>query len=207
MYLKGYGLWLCGKVGTGKTLFFRMLKPMRVAVRQTGTPPRIAIFPLLRTLGMSVDDLNAILDEHQYDELVLDDAGAEPLFNFYGDKMEILPYILDKRMESPCRTHMTGNLTPKEMGRRYGARVADRFVEMFSYHQFGGASHRTLRPNADIRRAQVAALAAMKPKDDDFLPGGLPPPDENARNRATGTPTINPQGKNGETIAPEARSA
>ena len=146
-------------------------------------------------------------DEHRYDELVLDDAGAEPLFNFYGDKMEILPYILDKRMESPCRTHMTGNLTPKEMGRRYGARVADRFVEMFSYHQFGGTSHRTLRPNADIRRAQVAALAAMKPKDGDFLPSGLTPPDENAQNRATGTPRINPQGENGETTAPEARSA
>jgi len=195
-YMRGYGLLLSGKVGTGKTMFFRLLKPTAVRVQQTGELPRIVIFSMVKTLGMTVDDLNGVLADHAYDELVLDDVGAEPVFNFYGGKMEILPYLLDRRMESPCRTHMTTNATHLELGRRYGARVMDRLIEMFARFEFKGPSRRTLKPNAAIRRAQVAA-ARNAPKGGAAGAGGLPQPDRNQKLGTQDAPRGNPQGENG----------
>lgn len=153
-YLKGYGIGLIGPVGTGKTMFFRVVRPLNVTVRETGKKPCIVVFGMARTLGMGVDELNDFLEEHKYDEVVLDDVGTEPLYNFYGEKMEILPYILDRRMESPCRTHMTSNLTIRDIGERYGVRVVDRINEMVSVHRLQGPSNRQLRPNLRINEAQ-----------------------------------------------------
>ncbi len=158
-YLQGYGLWLTGGVGTGKTAFFRHLAPPSIRLRSTGRPPSIAILPLVRTVEMGVDDVRSWLDEHNLDEVVLDDVGAEPVFNHFGGKFEILPYILDKRLGSPCRTHATSNLSAKALADRYrDARVIDRFAEMFARIDFGGPSLRRSRPNALIRSAQEAAL-------------------------------------------------
>ena len=155
-YLKGYGLWLSGGVGTGKTEFFRHLRPLAVPTRATGYPPQIVLFPLVQTVEMSVDDIRDWLNENRNAEVVLDDVGAEPVFNHFGGKFEILPYILDKRMESPCRTHATSNLSAKAMGERYhNVRILDRFAEMFVKVEFSGHSLRRSKPNAAIRKAQA----------------------------------------------------
>lgn len=169
LYLKGYGLWLSGDVGTGKTMFFQLLRPLNILLRRTGRAPAIVIFPMVRTLEMSVADIKEWLDENYYNEVVLDDVGAEPVFNHFGGKFDILPYILDKRLDSPCRTHATSNLKAKAMALRYNdERVLDRFAEMFVKVPFTGASFRRSQPNRLIRATQEAALRAKKPA----APGG-----------------------------------
>lgn len=158
-YLKGYGLYLCGKVGTGKTMFFRAVSPLPVAVRQTGEPPKIVVLPMSQTIGMSVEDIRDWLQDNRYNEVVFDDIGSEPVFNWYGEKFEILPYMIEKRMfDSPCRTHATGNLLPKDIAARYGVRVVDRFAEMFSIVEFTGRSRRRAEPNRGIRDEQDAVI-------------------------------------------------
>ena len=158
-YIQGYGLWLSGDVGTGKTMFFRHLHPLNVRIARSGRVPSVVIFPMVRTLEMGVAALRDWLDDNACNEVVLDDIGAEPVFNHFGGKFDILPYILDKRQESPCRTHATSNLNARAINARYGdERILDRFSEMFVQIPFKGQSMRRSRPNAAIRAAQEAFL-------------------------------------------------
>lgn len=157
-YLSGYGLWLHGKVGTGKTAFFRHLKPMRFGESEL-RPSRIVVWSMLTTLGADMDEIRGKLRECENDELVLDDVGSEPVFNFYGGKFEILPYVIERRMESSRRTHVTTNLTAKEIAARYGVRTLDRFAEMFAPIEFTGASRRTLKQNDYIVEVHARFMA------------------------------------------------
>lgn len=164
-YCKGYGLWLDGGVGVGKTMFFRCLRPFPL---KSGARPEIAILPMVRTIEMTVEEIREWLDFNRRNEVVLDDIGAEPVFNHFGGKFEILPYILDKRLDSPCRTHMTGNMDPRRVAERYGSRIIDRFAEMFTRVRFDGPSLRRPKPSANAllpskTALRVAATAANAP--------------------------------------------
>ena len=65
-------------------------------------------------------------------DILVDDVGAEPMLNHYGEKVELFPYILNARMaRRSCRTHITSNLGPSDILKRYDRRVADRFAQMF----------------------------------------------------------------------------
>ena len=193
LYIKGFGLWLSGDVGTGKTMFFRLLRPLDIRLRMTGRAPQIIIFPMVRTLEMSVDDIKDWLGDNFYNEVVLDDIGAEPVYNHFGGKFDILPYILDKRLESPCRTHATSNLKPKAMVERYDdKRIIDRFSEMFVKVPFTGPSLRHSKPNAVIRAAQ--ALAAKKSSE--RAPEVAATPQDTRRSNEK-PPSCAPDGQNG----------
>lgn len=197
LYLKGYGLWLDGGVGTGKTMFFRRMRPSNIPVKRTGEIPSIVVFSMPLTLGMDMDDVREFLEEHRYDELVLDDVGAEPVFNYFGGKMELLPYLLEKRMESPCRTHITTNLTPKALGERYGARTLDRVVGMFKRVTFTGKSHRAASPNTDILQAQLEVISRRQRVAATQKP---------ARSNET-APRSASRGRDGKTVGPDAANA
>lgn len=193
LYIRGFGLWLSGDVGTGKTMFFRLLRPLDIRLRRTGRAPNIVIFPMVMTLEMSVDDIKTWLGENFYNEVVLDDVGAEPVFNHFGGKFDILPYILDKRLDSPCRTHATSNLKPKAMVERYeDKRIIDRFAEMFVKVPFTGPSMRRSQPNAVIRAAQ--ALAAQKASE---RASGVAATPQEPRRSNEKPPSCAPGGQNG----------
>lgn len=193
MYIKGFGLWLSGDVGTGKTMFFKLLRPLNLRFRTTGQIPKIIIFPMVRTLEMSVDDIKEWLGENFYNEVVLDDVGAEPVYNHFGGKFDILPYILDKRLDSPCRTHATSNLKPKAMVERYDdKRILDRFSEMFVKIPFTGPSMRHSQPNAVIRAAQT--LATQKASECAVKVAATP---QDAHRSNEKPPSCAPGGQNG----------
>ena len=158
LYLAGYGLLLMGGVGTGKTYFFRTVGAV---LRSTGIP-RPAIFPMLDTVGRKVEDVREYFNEMAGQELVLDDIGAEPTFNEYGNRWDILPWLLEMRMAASGRTHFTTNLSPAELEKRYGARTVDRLHEMAASVAYTGKTNRRTRPNAGVVRAyeRAAKLAA-----------------------------------------------
>lgn len=80
--------------------------------------------------------------------VVIDDVGTEPLMKSYGQEAELFPYLLEKRMQlTGKRTHLTSNLGPQDIKKRYGERVADRFVQMFKMEPLKAKkSRRVLRP-------------------------------------------------------------
>ena len=127
-YLKGYNLWLCGNVGVGKTFFFQCMS--RIRVMRNMSP--IVKLSMLETQGWTMEDAAEwVRDMIEYNVLI-DDVGAEPKLNHYGEKVEVFPYLLEKRMQvSRLRTHLTSNLGPADILSRYERRVADRFVQMF----------------------------------------------------------------------------
>ena len=145
-YLQGYNLWLNGDCGTGKTLFFKRLNP------------RIKVFRMIDTTGISIDELREWMEDARNKEIMIDDIGVEPIFNYYGNRFEIFPWIVEKRLEVTARTHLTSNLTAKAMAERYGRRALDRLL-YFKKITFKGESKRTpLRKtagNADLRHSRL----------------------------------------------------
>lgn len=70
-----------------------------------------------------------------------DDLGTETSpSKAYGEEKNVLAEILMNRYESGLPfnyTHITTNLSPHDIGLKYGTRVRDRFREMFNLIQFG----------------------------------------------------------------------
>ena len=153
LYLAGYGLLLMGGVGTGKTYFFRVIGEAR-ARRGMARP---AIFTMMDTVGRKVEDVREYFNEMAGQEIVLDDIGAEPTFNEYGNRWDILPWLLEMHMAASGRTHFTTNLSPAELERRYGARTVDRLHEMAASVTYAGKSNRRTKPNAGAVRAYERA--------------------------------------------------
>lgn len=161
LYLAGYGLFLFGNVGTGKTFFFRAVGD----VLARNGKPRPVVYPMMDTVGQKVEDLRAFFMDAARDDVVLDDIGSEPTFNEYGNRWDVLPWLLEMRLASSGRTHFTTNLSPAELSKRYGARTVDRLHEMACDVTFKGKSNRRTKPNAGVVRAyEKAAREAAKRK-------------------------------------------
>lgn len=140
-YMRGYGLMLCGGVGTGKTMFFRSLKT------------RVEEVSPLRMMARRLDDIERDVDGLSGVEVLIDDIGAEPVYNNYGSRLDLLPWLVEARLSSPKRTHFTTNLKPNDLVKRYGVRVVDRLREMCRTFSLSGGSR---------RRTKVAAPEAGK---------------------------------------------
>jgi DNA replication protein DnaC len=143
-YLKGYNIWLCGNVGTGKTYFFETMSRVRA---DKGLDP-IRKLSMIETMGWTMDQAREWLDDSEGFDIVIDDVGTEPEMNNYGVRAELFPYILERRMGVwRRRTHMTSNLGPADILKRYDRRVADRFTEMFKLEKLESKkSRRHLSP-------------------------------------------------------------
>ncbi len=137
-YLQGYGLFIYGKVGTGKTFFFNSLN-------KTITKP-VLTFSMYDIFGKGETGIRQFIEDRNEYEMLIDDVGAEPTFNNYGVKFDALAYIIEMRMKSKYRTHFTTNLSIQEVATRYGARVIDRITEMCKSVEFTGPS---------LRRAKI----------------------------------------------------
>lgn len=177
LYMSGYSLFLHGGVGTGKTMFFKLLRDHK------GKP--IHIFPVYSIFGRSESEIAEIVSSLTNREIVIDDLGSEPLYNNYGVKFDILTYIITRRLDSPCRTHITTNLSKTDIAKRYGARIIDRLAEMCRAVELKGKSKRYPKPNRAVVRAlesyniaKSAANAATGGVQDKTRPS-IPPRTEN----------------------------
>jgi DNA replication protein DnaC len=151
LYLKGYNLWLVGNVGVGKTYFFDCLNKIR---RARGGDPIIKL-SMIETQGWTMEQAAEWARDYADYDVVIDDLGAEPLLNHYGEKIEVFPYLLEKRMNrTRRRTHMTSNLSAKDILKRYDRRVADRIAQMFKGFEIKARQSR--RRNAPWIKAEGA---------------------------------------------------
>lgn len=149
-YLKGYNLWLCGRVGVGKTYFFDVMNRIRTSRRLEP----IVKLSMIETQGWTMEDARNWADENQYYDVLIDDVGTESAeMVSYGQKVDLFPYLLEKRMQlTSKRTHLTTNLGASDIGKRYGLRVSDRFVQYFKFCKCPDKGSR--RRNAPWKRSR-----------------------------------------------------
>jgi hypothetical protein len=138
------GLWLFGKAGTGKTLFCRLF---------VGEPVPASVIVNAYRERRSYDDgfWHAVCgvwdgDQSACRHLCIDDLGQEPACVSFGQREEVLDYVLTLRHGAWQRhgvlTSVTSNLDPAALDRRYGRRITDRLREMCVPVEFRGESNR-----------------------------------------------------------------
>lgn len=141
------GLLLCGNYGNGKTSFTSAIKfiidgcrierenglghytlELRKATNIVATC--IADRPTWRSLSLKP-------------LLAIDDLGTESTaVQDFGNSLLPITQLLDDRYDSRSFTIVTTNLTPAEISKTYGPRLADRFREMFRTVVFENPSYR-----------------------------------------------------------------
>lgn len=142
------GLFLYGDPGNGKTT---MANAMRSLVNMLyGNEYRYE--DRKGVVSISALDLTAITKEEQSGEirrlkttelLHIDDVGTEPTsVKVWGNEISPLTDILYSRYDAMLYTVITSNLTDEDILPRYGARISDRFREMFAYLSFENKSYR-----------------------------------------------------------------
>lgn len=58
--------------------------------------------------------------------LLIDDIGTESVINDYGEKHDLVSELIDRAEKTKRLLILTTNLTPSEIGERYGLRTLDR---------------------------------------------------------------------------------
>lgn len=108
---KGYGLFLSGGVGTGKTFYAACIANKLVS---NGVPALMfSSQSLVSAVQSSKSDINELLRElNSFDLLVLDDFGAERETDF---ALEVIERFTDSRSLSKKPLIVTSNLAPKDM--------------------------------------------------------------------------------------------
>lgn len=116
-YLQGYGVLLSGRVGVGKTHFFRMLGD------------DIVILNVSEANGWLQSEVEDWIEYTRGRDVMLDDIGSGGAkARDYGREYDALLMILNAREPYRCkrRTHFTTNLTNDQLVDTFDARVVDR---------------------------------------------------------------------------------
>ena len=82
----------------------------------------------------------------QAQDVSIDELGWEKTAKRYGETLDVLADIIGERYNHwrnhGAKTHLTTNLTAKELDQRYGRRITDRIREMCFIVKFDGKSAR-----------------------------------------------------------------
>lgn len=139
---KRFGLILTGRCGTGKTTLAKSI------MEGLSFYFKIDDYSLLSTNSRKIIE-KATVDCRDIDKyrtckiLFIDDIGVEPSsVKIYGNEMSPVTDILYERYDRMKLTIATSNFSKKQLGEIYGARIADRFNEMFSEIGFNNPSYR-----------------------------------------------------------------
>ena len=174
-YMAGYGLLLMGDVGTGKTFFFEKLfeaekiinsKEKDMIVYMQTIDITRNIIRMNDTIGESFEDIKDEIEGLSKANVAFDDIGVEVGANDWGQKFELVPWIVEKRALAQGRTHFTTNLTADQLLERYGTRTVDRMHELAKVIEFKGKSHRKTLPNATARLHHKVKMERLKEQEE-----------------------------------------
>jgi len=124
------GIMMLGTLGTGKTM------AMEIVASMFGTPmlSMVRIGAAWKIGGAAA--AQAMVDEHDNVDLIVDDIGAETDARSYGDRLSARDIIMqryERWRQIGVRTHLTANLRPDQLRDEaggVGARAYDRLCEM-----------------------------------------------------------------------------
>ena len=143
------GLWLWGNIGTGKTTVLKIIRSFCNEVRPLSLDGNRYSFRISHVGDVCRDFMDknymGVQTYIESNRQAFDDLGVEPKpLSYYGTMVNVMEYVLLARYErrDAAFTHVTSNLSPKQVGDMYGMRVYDRAKEMFNFVEMAGATFR-----------------------------------------------------------------
>lgn len=153
---KKFGIILCGDCGNGKSTMLAAIRRATNYLDDLGyykiTSPsgmvmntRDVSFTFIDAVEIAaVTDLQALYKTADTPSiLAIDDLGQEPLeVQTFGNIVYPLMTVLERRYEKCLPTFITTNLSPEQLGSRYGKRIRERLREMTFCIPFDNPSYR-----------------------------------------------------------------
>lgn len=133
------GILLIGNMGSGKTQILDIFKQLKWQ-----SFSRCTVYDVVEAFEKNGEKgLDIFFRGNRF----FDELGAERQAAFYGTKEDVLTRILEKRYSSfrdlGLKTHVTTNLSQKQIANRYGQRLEGRILEMFNIIYLGGSTDYT----------------------------------------------------------------
>lgn len=145
------GLLVMGGCGVGKTAYFKIFesvfsKDPQNRFKYYGAKELVRNYELCQTPL----DKDYFFKDFTRKNIFLDDIGSEKEASNFG-KVDIIQEVLYLRYEKKLKVYascnysssdMSAEETLKELGKKYGERIYDRFFELFNIIEFNGRSYR-----------------------------------------------------------------
>lgn len=132
------GIYLGGGCGNGKST---IMSAFYKCCRESGR--RILSTSASKMVAWHLSDHSVFDLPHQEPIICIDDLGTESAeVMVYGNKMSVMSDFFEEAYKTRCFLFVTSNLGADEIEQRYGARVRDRFREMFYSLKFTNPSFR-----------------------------------------------------------------
>lgn len=118
------GMILHGSNGVGKSLICTKILPV-IFKHYMNIPSNLELISCVKAT-----EIEHLFDKElplQYSKiLIIDDVGAESISSYYGTKRDFVSELVDMCEDMGRLLIITTNLTPNEIGERYGLRTLDR---------------------------------------------------------------------------------
>lgn len=142
-----FGILFCGQCGNGKTTMMYAIRNLfNLLSRSNGiegeySRKEIVVWDSSKIAMLAKDgDITQVATTPL---LAIDDLGKEPgEIITYGNVVTPMVDLIEQRYKKQLFTIATTNLLPKQIGEKYGARIADRFNEMFHKVVFDNQTYR-----------------------------------------------------------------
>ncbi len=144
-----FGMLLCGGCGNGKTTLIRafrqILNSYKIINPATNERYGLRIYNAKEVIYLYKANFNKWRELAEMEMLAIDDLGTEPTELIdYGNVAYPVTDLIARRYDEQLFTILSSNLTPPELGIRYGERIADRMREMMERITFANGSYRSL---------------------------------------------------------------
>lgn len=149
-----FGIILCGDCGNGKSTMLNAIQIATGYLDELGYFKYRSCYGDLRVMNTSftfidavecaaVTDLSKLYETADLPVLAIDDLGQEPLeVQVFGNILNPMMTVLERRYAKNLSTFITTNLSPEQLGSRYGKRIRDRLREMTFVIPFDNPSYR-----------------------------------------------------------------
>lgn len=133
------GLLMFGNNGRGKTILSMKILPVIFKYYLKKDYYYVDAMNLGEYLRNDIESYNILISTKP---IIIDDIGVESMTDFYGDKRDVVSEIIDMCEKRGRLFIATTNLTPDEIGERYGLRTLDRLKSITRSIKFYGESLR-----------------------------------------------------------------
>lgn len=149
-----FGIIICGDCGNGKTTMMAAIRTASAYLDDGGgfnyhtysgdIRPLDIRFRTVDAVDLclpsQIENIRSIADSPL---LIIEDVGQEPLeVQTFGNIFYPVTMVLERRYKMDLPTFITTNLSPEQLGSRYGKRIRDRLREMMFTVAFDNPSYR-----------------------------------------------------------------